>query len=452
MTPATDWKETLSEGEAERFERHAETIRELQRKQARGGSTSRALHAKPNAGLEAELTVLPDLPEHARQGLFASPATYRAYVRFSNGAGKRQADRKPDVRGVAIKVVGVPGKKIIPGMEDKKTQDFLMIRTPSTPFANADDFVALLRAADNPLLLLPRIIGHFGFGRGLGLLKQLASGLSAPLTPLASTRYFSALPIKFGPHAVHYAIKPHDPSGPLSKKSGSAEQLGEELAATLRERCVSYDLQVQFYVDAAKTPIEDGSVEWKESDALYHAAHGKGRTAGAGGWIVARVPGVLRDPREPHDEAAACHQRDLRLRDDVPEAVRRARPIAAPSSSTRPSRPPRERFPAYKAQRPSDAGRSPRADPPHRSARDREPLPAPAQARLRGRRHHRDPRAPRRRGGHGGGDRRRRQGPRADGRRPRPHARHDARRHLRRRARAQEVGRPAEAASPICWP
>ncbi len=269
MTPATDWKETLSEGEAERFERHAETIRELQRKQARGGSTSRALHAKPNAGLEAELTVLPDLPEHARQGLFASPATYRAYVRFSNGAGKRQADRKPDVRGVAIKVVGVPGKKIIPGMEDKKTQDFLMIRTPSTPFANADDFVALLRAADNPLLLLPRIIGHFGFGRGLGLLKQLASGLSAPLTPLASTRYFSALPIKFGPHAVHYAIKPHDPSGPLSKKSGSAEQLGEELAATLRERCVGYDLQVQFYVDAAKTPIEDGSVEWKESDAPF---------------------------------------------------------------------------------------------------------------------------------------------------------------------------------------
>jgi hypothetical protein len=269
MSPATDWKETVPEGEAERFERHAETLRDLQRKNARGGSTSRALHAKGNAGLEAELTVLPDLPEHARIGLFAGPASYRAYVRFSNGAGQHQPDRKPDVRGVAIKVLGVSGKKIIPGMEDAKTQDFLMIRAPSTPFASADDFVALIRAAANPLLLLPRMIGHFGFGRGLGLLKQLSAGLSQPMTPLASTRYFSALPIKYGPYAVHYAITPHDTSSAPVKKGGSAEQLGEELAATLRERAVSYDFQIQFFVDATRTPIEDASVEWKESDAPF---------------------------------------------------------------------------------------------------------------------------------------------------------------------------------------
>lgn len=269
MSPATDWKETVPEGEAERFERHAETLREMQRRNARGGNTSRALHAKGNAGLEAELTVLPDLPEHARIGLFAGPASYRAYVRFSNGAGKHQSDRKPDVRGVALKVLGVSGKKIIPGMEDAKTQDFLMIRSPVTPFANADDFVALLRAADNPLLLLPRMIGHFGFGRGLGLLKQLSAGLSQPMTPLASTRYFSALPIKYGPYAVHYALTPHDRSSEPVKKGGGPEQLGEELGATLRERAVSYDFQIQFFVDATRTPIEDASVEWKESDAPF---------------------------------------------------------------------------------------------------------------------------------------------------------------------------------------
>src|SRR5207247_10918141 len=110
MQPATDWKEIVPEDEAARFERYAEEIRELQRARAREGKASRALHAKGQAGVLADFTVLPDLPEHARVGLFAAPASYRAYVRFSNGAGFRQSDAKPDVRGVAIKVVGVPGK------------------------------------------------------------------------------------------------------------------------------------------------------------------------------------------------------------------------------------------------------------------------------------------------------------------------------------------------------
>src|SRR6185436_18406598 len=107
MKPSTNWKETVAEGEAERFERYGEELRAMQRKRARGGAADRALHAKAKAGVWGELTVLPDLPEEARVGLFAQAGTYRAYVRFSNGSGARQPDGKGDVRGVAIKVVGV---------------------------------------------------------------------------------------------------------------------------------------------------------------------------------------------------------------------------------------------------------------------------------------------------------------------------------------------------------
>jgi hypothetical protein len=134
MSPATNWRERPAPDEEARFTRHAEALRELQRRRAREGRTSRALHAKGQCGLLGSFTVLPDLPPHARVGLFATPATYRAYVRFSNGAGTHQPDPKPDVRGIAIKVVGVSGKKIIPGMEGAVTQDFLAIRSPSTPF------------------------------------------------------------------------------------------------------------------------------------------------------------------------------------------------------------------------------------------------------------------------------------------------------------------------------
>jgi hypothetical protein len=267
MTPATDWKEVVTPGEEERFERYAKELRAIQHRRANGSPASRALHAKANLGVEAELTVLPDLPEHAAMGLFATPATYRAYVRYSNGAGKRQPDEVPDVRGMAIKVVGVGGQKIIPGMQDAKTQDFLAIRTPSTPFRNADEFVKLVLAAENPLLLPIRVLLDNGLSRGLALLKALMGALKVAMTPLAATRYYSALPIKYGPYAVHYALFPH--ASPYELPPPSPEYLADELAARLRREPVVYDLRVQFFKDEQATPIEDGSVEWREQDAPF---------------------------------------------------------------------------------------------------------------------------------------------------------------------------------------
>ena len=270
MSPATDWKEIIPEGEPARLERHAEDLLALQRRRAGGRKALRGLHAKGNAGLEAELTVLPDLPEQLRVGLFAAPATYRSYVRFSNGSGLIQDDKKGDIRGVALKVVGVDGKKIIPGMEDAKTQDFLLIRSPATPFRNADDFVGFVLAAESRALLLPRAVKLFGFGGTLRLLRRLAQGLGAPTMSLATTRYYSALPIRYGAFAAKYALRPHGAATPAGDaKKGSADHLGEELAAALRQGPVTYDFQVQLYTDEARTPIEDASVEWREEDSPF---------------------------------------------------------------------------------------------------------------------------------------------------------------------------------------
>jgi hypothetical protein len=268
MPPTTTWSETISADEPARFERYAEDLRAIQRAvaAAAGGAKSRALHAKQHAGLEAELAVLPDLPEPARIGIFAAPATYRAYVRFSNGAAQRQSDRRPDVRGVAIKVLGVGGKKIIPGMEDMKTQDFLLIQTASTPVRNADEFVALIKAAQSPVLLLPRAIRSFGLARTVQILRRFVKGAGSPIGSLATTRYFSAVPIQWGAYAVHLGLAPHAAAEPGAK---TAADLGAELADRLRRGPVVFDLQVQFYVDPTRTPIEDASVEWLERDSPF---------------------------------------------------------------------------------------------------------------------------------------------------------------------------------------
>jgi len=269
LAPSTDWKEIVSPGEAERFERIAETMHGLQLKSAHGGRPARAAHAKGQLGVEAELEVLPDLPEAARVALFAQPGKYRAYVRYSNGATKRQSDRKPDVRGVAIKLVGVKGKKLIPGLEDAVTQDFLMIRSVVTGFHTADEFVAVVAGVASPPFGMFKAAATLGLGRLIEILKGTLKGFSVPMNSLATTRYFSAAPIRFGAYAVHYALKPTATDATGAKPGATDDYLASEMAGRLRAGPVTYDLQVQFFVDETRTPIEDGAVEWKESDAPF---------------------------------------------------------------------------------------------------------------------------------------------------------------------------------------
>lgn len=262
--PATDWREDIAADEDTRFEGYAALLRDLQRARAKGGAADRALHAKGQAGVLAELTVRGDLPEHARQGLFAEPKTYRAYVRFSNGAGARQHDAKNDVRGVAIKVVGAPGKKLIPGMEDAKTQDFLLILSSFGPFKGPHEFVTVVRAAANPLLLLPRLIGGLGFGRAFALLKKLGGGFPE-VDSVATATYYSALPIQYGPYAVRLALRAHEKPSEGPKIARKPDHFGSDLAERLSRGPIVYDLCVQFFRDEATTPIEDPTVDWKDA-------------------------------------------------------------------------------------------------------------------------------------------------------------------------------------------
>ena len=210
----------------------------------------------------------PISPSTPAWGCSPRPATYRAYVRYSNGSGLHQHDRKGDVRGVAVKVVGVPGRKIIPGMEDAKTVDFLLIKSPATPFRDADEFVAFVRAAAQPLL---------GFLASSGARRRPGPGpppparrgpRARPYPSLATLRYSSALPIKYGPYAVHYTLAPHArpsrdarPYGDLARRERPPRRgAGRRLPPGARELRLPRPVPGQ---DAKRTPIEDASVEWQ---------------------------------------------------------------------------------------------------------------------------------------------------------------------------------------------
>ncbi len=269
MLPSTAWKEVIGPNEAAQFEELATQLRDLQQARALkasvaqsggtpAGALRRALHAKPNVVTHATFEVLSGLPPHAAVGLFATPKTYQAVVRFSNGTGAVQADRRPDVRGIGVKVLGVGGTKVIPGLEQAPTQDFLAILSPAVPFRSPEEFVWVVVNSANPASFLFKALVKLGPGRALKLLGALQKNLGAPVPSLATNRYYSALPIRFGDHAAKYSFVPQG----ASASGATPEDLGAELAGRVAKGPLTWELEVQFFSDERSTPIEDPTVDW----------------------------------------------------------------------------------------------------------------------------------------------------------------------------------------------
>jgi hypothetical protein len=255
--------ETVAPDEDERFRGFAEELTSIQRTRTaqRGGAAARALHVKQHVGAVGELVV--KAPETARSGVFAmSGKSWPVYVRFSNGTGHEQADKRPDVRGFALKLVGVPGQKLIKGLESELTQDFLFIDKQVIPFRTPDEFMLFVRAAkDGPAKLLPRLTSSFGFGRALGIIWGSLTG--EKVKSFATHTFHTAAPIAFGKSAAKLALAPlsNDRPAPTPAPSGD-DFLGQDLRARLKSGSLSWTLRAQLFVDEATTPIEDTSVVW----------------------------------------------------------------------------------------------------------------------------------------------------------------------------------------------
>jgi hypothetical protein len=278
--PSTTWKEELESGERELFERFARNVLMARQKEVSdrtGGPVQRALHMKIHAGLMAEFRVLPDLPEHARFGVFSEPRVFSAVVRFSNGESFNKPDKQPQPRGIAIKLVGVPGPKLLEDQKEAVTQDFLATsHSVTSTVRNVRQFMAFMESnieaehARLPLqlpLILARKLGVSETARIL--IALLRTAVFVKVSSLATEHYFSPAPIKFGPYAVKFTVRPSEGTKPAARHRLTDDFLREELTDRLRSEDLTFEFIVQFYVNDRFTPIEDSSVPWKPEHAPF---------------------------------------------------------------------------------------------------------------------------------------------------------------------------------------
>ena len=258
---STAWREQIAPDEEAHLVRIATVIGKLQAARSKRFGKGRTLHRKQVLAATGTLEVLDGLPDHARHGLFARPGSHRALVRLSNGAPDLQSNRMPDIRGFALKVRDVSGEAALGSTTDH--QDFLMINQDRGPAANSREFIDFLEALTKGQVAgIAHLFKVYGIGGGLSRLTTLMKMLHRPFRGFAAERFDTVAPIQCGPYAVRARLRPagNPPPGGRSK----------DIAADMRERLavgpLHWDLELQFFVDEAVTPIEDSSRPWPDSE------------------------------------------------------------------------------------------------------------------------------------------------------------------------------------------
>jgi hypothetical protein len=226
------------------------------------GIMRRDAHTKMHGIVKAEFIIEPNLPEQLRVGLFKQPGSYQAWIRFSN-QNLMAPDSKKDIRGMAIKVLGVPGPKLLKNEEDSPNHDFILISTNTFVTKDVQEFDAMIKA-----IVCGKLAAAFFFLTHWRVSWNLLKSMKVIANPL-KIPYFSPTPYRFGKHAVKYSAKPYFDQPDAVPNNPDYYFLRQAMVNQLATQEVTFDFSVQLQTNADTMPIEDPGVAWSESESPF---------------------------------------------------------------------------------------------------------------------------------------------------------------------------------------
>ncbi len=241
------------------------------RRQYQPGAARRDAHPKAHGCVKAEFRVDAKLDPRFAKGIFLPGRVYEAWVRFSNGnPDASKPDTDGNERGMSMKLMGVPGTKILESEPDDMTQDFVMMSHPTFFLKDAADAVPFFEelGSDSKLDKL-KIPFTLGVGQLSTLLKINSLKIANPL----QTRYWTPVPYQLGTGTDRMAIKYSARScsasvDPMPKNPGP-NFLREAMRSTLLagDACMRFMIQPR---TSEKLDVEDARTEWPEADAPFY--------------------------------------------------------------------------------------------------------------------------------------------------------------------------------------
>lgn len=230
----------------------------------------RDAHQKMHGCLVGTFHVRSDLDPSLQVGLFSTPgASHPVIARFSNSDANPQPDKTPDARGLALKVLGVSGQKLIADETSATTHDFMLINAPTFFVRNLAEYVEVLEAIERgPLARNAWLATH------PHALDALLGAFNTRIANPVEQTYFSATPYAFGRgeggRAAKYRVRPCTPyAAPNPPDNPSPSFLREAMKQTLATKDVCFEFSVQRQTNAQTQPVEDATVKWNEDEAPF---------------------------------------------------------------------------------------------------------------------------------------------------------------------------------------
>jgi hypothetical protein len=220
------------------------------------GKTMRFFHTKTHGLVRANFRINPDLQENLQVGIFAEQKTYPAWIRFSTASHTVKSDKKKHTIGMAIKLMDIPGKKLLENEADAETQDFLLV---NAPVLNAKSFrnvaQVILAGVGNIFRKLWFAITHIG--------ELIRAMKPSTYTNIIHNQFWSLTPSMFGEdRVVKYSVIPRDTRDPDVLHHDDDDYLRKQLSVELSENDAWFDFAVQFREDPGTMPLDDPSVSW----------------------------------------------------------------------------------------------------------------------------------------------------------------------------------------------
>ena len=272
------------------FDELSRTMQHITRTMAsRYRNAYRPVHAKSHGLLVGTLNVLPDLPEHLAQGLFATPASYPVVMRFSTNPGDLLADTVSSPRGLAVKVLNAEGETVA-NHTGHTTQDFVCVDADKFGAPDPAGFLKQIKLFDKNLET-PENVKHAVSVTArainatigvVGLHSATLEGVGAPAVHILGESFTTVSPIRYGSYVAKVGFAPASES--LRKLTSESVDLGEDYNALeelikkfFRHETAVWDVKVQLALAPIpgadekdnKFTIEDASKEWPKDDSPW---------------------------------------------------------------------------------------------------------------------------------------------------------------------------------------
>jgi catalase len=253
------------------------SLRKLQSQRDLPNGYRRTFHTPTTGCLNGTFTIRSDLEAKYNVGIFQAGKVWDVYLRFSGQDKEEQNDTRGDIKGIAVKVLNVPGKKLLPGFEEDTVQDFVFNAFPVFIPQNETGFAAAIQSRTELCGGGERCRGPFGvkFPTNAAVLTMELANNS--VSSQLQMPYYAISPYQYGKKplpnpAVKYRLWPcqYVPSIGLPLPPGTPR---DYLTVDMRTRIAAapycFDWQMQFQTDPCLHPINDFITEWKESDTPF---------------------------------------------------------------------------------------------------------------------------------------------------------------------------------------